>query len=157
MKSAGSTGPLDLFLIFKVKQRMVIDLFPEEVYSTNIYTGRLRPSAPSSNPVGFHYHLAKKVILSYSFFWRPGKNGAYKTYQPRCDVTSVTMIMWSVSHVVSGTSCNRISGKSRIDRSDLKSFVVVFKLKLWFISFTSQHTRLTSDSNDSKKKPLLAG
>ena len=47
--------------------------------------------------------------------------------------------MWSVSHVVSGTSCNDISGKSWIDRSDIKSFVVVFKLKLLFISFTSQH------------------
>ena len=55
-------------------------------------------------------------------------------------MTSVTMIMRSVSHVVSGTSCKDISGKSRIDRSDIKSFVVVFKLKLLFISFTSQQS-----------------
>ena len=41
--------------------------------------------------------------------------------------------------MVSGTSCNDLSGKSRIDRSDIKSFVVVFKLKLLFSSFTSQH------------------
>ena len=40
--------------------------------------------------------------------------------------------------MVSGTSCKDISGNSRIDRSDIKSFVVVFKLKLLFISFTSQ-------------------